>query len=113
MTSRPPYPDEDPPRRDLPGPGPYPPEYHLHVPYGGDFRAGYLRPPKKKPKWPWILAAIVAVLLLLLGACIAFTGDGNQEQQVREPVGLTYEVSSDGPHGGVETYLRLTGPRPL
>lgn len=97
MTSQPPYPGDDPPRRHLPGPGPYPPEYHLSAPYGGDPRAGYLRPSKKKTKWPWILGAIVVALLVFLGACIAFTGGGDQEQQIIEPVTLTYEVSSDGP----------------
>ncbi|MEV3962261.1 MmpS family transport accessory protein [Nocardia sp. NPDC050193] len=104
MTSRPSYPGEDPPRRRLPGPGPYPPDYHLPAPYGSDFLASYPRPPKKKPKWPWLLGAIVVVSLVIGGACIAFTGDGNQEQQIREPVTLTYEVRSDGPLAADITY---------
>ncbi|MEV0047926.1 hypothetical protein AB0H60_31260 [Nocardia rhamnosiphila] len=110
MTSRPPYPDEDPPRRQLPGPGPYPPEYHLPPPYGSYPGPGYGRPPKKKAKWPWILAGIMVVLLVLLGACIAFTGGGHEvDQQAAAQVTLILEVSSDGPLDAHTSYSRGDG----
>lgn len=106
MSSRPPYPGEDPSRRQSPGPGPYPPEYHQPPPYGGYAQSGYSPPPRKKAKWPWILGAIVVALLLLGGACIAFTaGVGNEiEKQISEEVTISYEVTSDGPLAGTISY---------
>ncbi|WP_280418801.1 MmpS family transport accessory protein [Nocardia carnea] len=113
MSNHPPYPPEypgdDPSRRQRPGDqGQYPgqgqyPQGGAPPPYG----AYPSQPPKKKPKWPWILVGgILLVILLVCGGCVALMGGiGNEiDKETSEEIAVTYEVTSDGPQASNISY---------
>lgn len=79
-----------PPQQPYPGqPGQYPQQ-----PYQQPFP----QPPKKRKKWPWILLALVVVILALAGGCIAIVGSAvdSVDKQSKSTTNITYRVTGDG-----------------
>lgn len=65
--------------------------------------AGY-RDGSPKPLWPWILGSFVAVIGLLVAACVAVIGSAKNDLAAQNIGEVTYEVSFDHPvQGGVLT----------
>lgn len=113
MSNQPPYPPqypgEDPSHGRPPsGHDPYPAQGHY--PQGGPppGYGGYpQQPPKRKPKWPWILlGGILLAILLVCGGCLLLAGGiGNEiDKETSEEVTVTYEVTSDGPQASNISY---------
>ncbi len=63
------------------------------------------QPPKKRKKWPWILLAIIAVIIAGVASCAALIGGAVNEidKNSKEVVQVTYEITGDGP-GASATY---------
>ncbi|NMO01846.1 hypothetical protein HH308_11550 [Gordonia sp. TBRC 11910] len=78
---------QQPPQQPYPGqPGqPYP-------------QQPYPAPPKKRKKWPWILLALVVVILALAGGCVAIVGTAvdSVDKQSKSTTTITYQVTGDG-----------------
>jgi hypothetical protein len=78
-------------------------------PYGGQQPqpgyAPYAQPPQKKKKWPWILLAIVVVIIAVVAGCTALVSgaiDSVDEESKKEVV-VTYEVTGES-DGAIVTY---------
>lgn len=58
----------------------------------------YQPPPKKRKKWPWVLAAIAVLILVAAGGCIALVGSAVEEvdRQSKSETVITYRVTGDG-----------------
>ncbi|MEP9393130.1 MULTISPECIES: hypothetical protein [Gordonia] len=66
-------------------------------PYAGQ---GYPppQPPKKRKIWPWILLAVVIVIIAFVGGCVALIGGAAEsiDNESNRTVTVTYEVTGEG-----------------
>lgn len=66
------------------------PEYP-HAPY-------YYQPPRKRPVWPWVLGAVLVVMFLGAGGCLAVVAmvGSRIDSEAQPAVNVTYEVAGSG-----------------
>ncbi|MCK0517677.1 hypothetical protein [Williamsia sp. DF01-3] len=59
------------------------------------------QPPKKRKIWPWVLLAIIIVIIAGIASCAALiSGAVNEvDKESNEVVQVTYEITGDGPTG--------------
>lgn len=72
---------------------PYPPQPGQPYP-----QQPYQQPPKKKKVWPWIVGAIILIIILFFAGCMAFFGGVANEidKESNRTVEVTYRVTGEG-----------------
>lgn len=73
-------------------------------PYSGQYPGYGVQQPKKRKKWPWVLLAIVVLILALAGGCVALIGGAADSinDESNRVVSVTYEITGEGT--GTATY---------
>lgn len=58
----------------------------------------YPQPPQQKKVWPWVLGAVLLVLFLIVGGCVAFVGVVANEidKEAKREVTVSYEAGGTG-----------------